>query len=54
MEHGRIAGKGKGCFSSGHCSFVKLQLSIWSLNAGSKSNSIHHSPPCLFEQQQRC
>ena len=54
MECGGIAGKGRGCFSSGHHSIVKLQLSVRSLNAGSKSNSIHHSPPCLFEQQQRC
>lgn len=54
MERRGIAGKGKGCFSSGHHSFVKLQLSIWSTKAGSKSNSIHHSPPCLFEQQQSC
>lgn len=50
-----MAGKGKGCFSSGHRSFGKLQLPIRRLNAGRKSNSIHHSPPCLPEQQQqRC
>lgn len=43
MEHGRITGEGKGWLSSGHRSVAKLQLSIWSVHAGSKRSSIHHS-----------
>lgn len=43
MEHRGITGESKGWLSSGHRSVVKLQLSIWSMHAGSKRSSIHHS-----------
>lgn len=47
MESRGIAEEGKGRLSSGHRPFARLQLSIWSPDAGS-SSSTHLSAPCLL------
>lgn len=53
MESGGTAEEGKGRLSSGHRPFARLQLSIWSPDAGS-SSSIHLSALCLFAAELQC